>query len=126
MAKRKPRITQAAIVERFAARLRELRRSRGMTQAELARQAKVTLSYIGKLEAGLSAPGIDLVERLADALGVPFAEMVPQAEPPDSETVLREQARKLTATLVEGADRETLQMLNPLLARLLEVPSRRR
>jgi len=126
MAKRKPRVTQAAIVERFAARLRELRRSRGMTQADLARQAKVTLSYIGKLEAGLSAPGIDLVERLATALGVSFAEMVPQTETPDTEAVLREQARTLTATLVEGADRETLQMLNPLLARLLEVPSRRR
>lgn len=126
MTKRKPRVAQAPIVERFAARLRELRRSRGMTQADLARQAKVTLSYVGKLEAGLSAPGIDLVERLASALGVSFAEMVPQTEPPDSEAVLREQARKLTATLVEGADRETLQMFNPLLARLLEVPNRRR
>ena len=126
MAKRKPRVTQAPIVERFAARLRELRRSRGMTQADLARQAKVTLSYIGKLEAGLSAPGIDLVERLATALGVSFAEMVPQGETPDTEAVLREQARKLTATLVEGADRETLLMINPLVARLLEVPSRRR
>lgn len=126
MATRKSRVKQAPIVEAFAARLRELRRSRGMTQADLARQAKVTLSYIGKLEAGLSAPGIDLVERLAKALGVTFAEMVPQAGMPDAEAVLREQAKRLTATLLEGADRETLQMFNPLVARLLEAPNRRR
>lgn len=71
-----------------------------MTEADLAHQAKVTLSYIGKLEAGQSAPGIHLVERLATDLGVSFAEMVPQGEAPDRTSVLREQARKLTATLV--------------------------
>lgn len=126
MATRKPKITQADIVQAFAARLRELRRSRGMTQAELARQSHVTLSYIGKLEAGNSAPGLDLIDRLAKALGVRLSEMLPEESPPDSTVVLKEQAKRLTSTLLETADRETLLMLNPLLARLLEVPNRRR
>ena len=126
MPTRKPRVRQAAIVQAFAGRLRELRRSRGMTQAELARQAHVTVSYVWKLEAGNSAPGIDLVERLAKALGVSVSEMLPETSPPQTMAVLREQAQRLTGSLLETADRETLLMLNPLLARLLEAPSRRR
>ncbi|MCB9921814.1 MAG: helix-turn-helix transcriptional regulator [Planctomycetaceae bacterium] len=44
--------------------MRELRRSRGMTQAELARLAQITTSYVGRLESGGAAPEIDLVDRL--------------------------------------------------------------
>ena len=126
MATRKPKVQQADIVQAFAARLRELRRSRGLTQAELARQAKVTVSYVWKLEAGNSAPGLDLMERLANALGVGLGEFLPEISPPDSTEVLKAQALRLTTTLLETADRETLLMLNPLLARLLEAPNRRR
>lgn len=126
MPARKSRVQQADIVQAFAARLRELRRSRGLTQAELARQARVTVSYVWKLEAGKSAPGLDLMERLARALGVSLNEMLPESDPVDAIVLLREQAKRLTNTLVESADRETLLMLNPLLARLLEAPNRRR
>jgi transcriptional regulator with XRE-family HTH domain len=56
MAKRKTRVRQAEIVGLFASRLRELRHSRGLTQAELARQAHVTVSYIWRLESGGAAP----------------------------------------------------------------------
>src|SRR5205823_8138284 len=60
MAKRKPRIQHAEVVGLFAARLREVRRSRGLTQAELAQRATVTASYVWRLESGGAAPGIDL------------------------------------------------------------------
>src|SRR5947207_16005891 len=118
MSKRKTRIEHAEIVRLFAARLRELRHSRGMTQAELARQAKVTTSYIGRLESGGAAPGIDLVDRLAKALGTTINDLLPQAASPDTLTVLREQAQRLFDALVKHADRETFLLLNPLLQRL--------
>lgn len=122
MAKRKPRIRHAAIVGLFAVRLRELRRSRGMTQADLARKAQITVSYVWRLESGGAAPGIDLVDRLATALGTTVADLLPATSSPDTMTVLRDQARKLFDSLVATADRETLLMLNPLLARLIEPP----
>jgi transcriptional regulator with XRE-family HTH domain len=75
MAKRKTNIRHAEIVQRFAVRLRELRHSRGMTQAELAQLAHVTLSYIGRLENGGAAPGIDLADRLAAALGASITDL---------------------------------------------------
>lgn len=109
----------------FAARLRELRHSRGLTQAELARQAHVTVTYIGRLEAGGAAPGIDLVERLAQALGTTLADLLPTTASPDTLAVLQERAQRLFDTLLRTADRETLLMLNPLLARLVEASGRR-
>lgn len=126
MRKRKTRIQHAEIVQRFAARLRELRVSRGLTQAELARQARVTVSYVWRLESGGAAPGIDLVDRLATALGTTAADLLPTSPPPDTVSVLQAQARSLFETLLATADRETLLMVNPLLARLVESPTRRR
>jgi transcriptional regulator with XRE-family HTH domain len=124
MAKRKRRIEHAEIVRLFAARLRELRHSRSLTQEALARQANVTTSYIGRLETGGAAPGIDLVDRLAKALGTTGQDLLPVAPSPDTLAVLREQAQRLFASLLQAADRETLLMLNPLLARLNESLSR--
>lgn len=126
MAKRKTSIKQAEIVELFAARLREVRSSRGMTQAELAQHARVATSYIWKLESGAAAPGIDMVDRLARSLGTTALDLLPTA--PSSEPIgfLRSQATKLFETLLESADQPTLLMLCPLLARLGESPTRRR
>jgi transcriptional regulator with XRE-family HTH domain len=124
MAKRKARIEHAEVVRLFAARLREERHSRGMTQAELARLAQVTTSYIGRLEAGGAAPGIDLVDRLAKALATTVADLLPTTASPDTQAALRDQAKRLAEALIGAADRETLLMLNPLLARLVESTNR--
>ena len=124
--RRKARVEQDEAVRLFAARLREVRRSRGMTQAELSRRAHVTASYIWRLESGGAAPGIDLVARLAQALGTTSHDLLPATAPPDTMAVLRDQARGLFDALLAAADRETLLMLNPLLARLVEVSGRSR
>lgn len=124
MAKRKRRIDHAEIVQLFAARLRELRHSRGLTQADLGRAANITTSYVGRLEGGGAAPGIDLVARLAKALGTTGQDLLPITPSPDTLAVLREQAQRLFSSLVQTADRETLLMLNPLLARLNESMNR--
>lgn len=124
MPRKRPKTRHAEIVRLFSERLREVRRSRGMTQAELARQAAVTVSYIARLEAAGSAPGVDLLARLAAALGVTVHELLPTAPSPDTLAVLRDRARQLFEELLRSADREALQMLCQLLARLLESPRR--
>ena len=63
---------------------------------------------------------------LAVALGTTAADLLPVAEPPYSLPMLREQTRKVfESPMVEG-DRETLLLLNPLMFRFLEPPTRRR
>jgi transcriptional regulator with XRE-family HTH domain len=122
---RKNRVEQDQAVRLFAARLREVRQSRGMTQAELGRRAHVTASYVWRLESAGASPGIDLVTRLAQALGTTAHDLTPAAAAPDTMGLLREQARGLFEALLSAADRETLLMLNPLLARLVEGAERR-
>ncbi len=117
MAKR-PVKRQDALVLRFGSRLRELRLERGMTQAFLAAVAEVTETYVSRLESGRAAPGIDLVGRLAKGLGTTVSDLLPADDPPDPATVLREQARRLAEELIRTADRDTLRLLVPLLARL--------
>ena len=111
---------QPEIVRRFAVNLRARRHELGMTQAELSRAAKIALSDVGRLEAGTSSPGIDLLDRLASALGVRPEELLAGGEDREEVHLMRERAKAPAEVLVAGADAETLRMLNPLLARLGE------
>jgi len=116
---------RAEVVRRFAGRLREVRRSLGMTQAELARRADVSATHLSELENADVAPGIDLVDRLARALGTTAADLLPSATPADPLPVLIEQAQRMMDALVEKGDRDTFVRLNPLLALLVEAAVKR-
>jgi ribosome-binding protein aMBF1 (putative translation factor) len=54
----------------LARRIRELREARSLTQAELAWRAKTTQSAIARLESGQNIPRIDLLQKIAVALGL--------------------------------------------------------
>ncbi len=126
MGKRKATpIQHHEIVQRFASRLRELRRTRGMTQKELAERAELTVTYLSRLESAGAAPGIDLVARLATALGATIHDLLPLADPPDTRAVLREQAERLVGTVTKSADQDALALLNQLLALLAESTTKR-
>ena len=116
---RNPKTRHADVVRAFAAKLRELRRSRGLSQKELAQRAQISVPYAGRLERAEAAPGIDLVGRLASALEVPIAELLPSTTP-DPLALLRQQAERRFQSILARADRTTLMMLNPWLAVLDE------
>ena len=54
----------------FATNLRRLRQKRRFSQEELSRVASINRTYISKLENGTFYVGLELVEKLADALHV--------------------------------------------------------
>jgi len=56
---------------RLGARLRELRLSAGLTQAELARRTGIHRPNIARVEAGRHTPSLETLARLATAIGVP-------------------------------------------------------
>lgn len=115
--KKRP-LTHDAIVGRFAARLRELRVARGMTQVELSRRADVTASYVTRLETAAAAPGIDLVARLAAALGCNAADLLPTESAPDPVPVLKTQVKRLVDGVLAEADPDKLHLVAILLARI--------
>ena len=57
-------------------RIRKLRETRDMSQAELAKRARITREYVNKLEAGRYDPTVGVVTKLAKALGVPLTELL--------------------------------------------------
>lgn len=66
--------------------LRRLRVDRGVAQERLAFDAGVDRSYVGGLERGEENPTVDVLEKLADTLGIQLAELFeepdPDADPP--------------------------------------------
>jgi len=124
MAKRKSEpIGHPEIVQRFAARLRELRVSRGMTQKDLAQRAGLTDTYISRLEAAGAAPGIDLIARLADALGSTVPDLLSVADQPNPRAVLVTQAKRLFDRVTETATEASLSHLNQFLAMMSALAS---
>lgn len=57
--------------------LRQLREAKGLTQVEVAKRAKMTQTYVAKLESGdKKNPSLAILKRLAKALGVPVTELL--------------------------------------------------
>jgi transcriptional regulator with XRE-family HTH domain len=117
---RQQKIRHDDVVRLFGQRLREVRRSRGLTQADLAERAEVTVGYVSRLESGAGgAVGLDLLARLAASLGTTVAELVPDAvNPTDPDAVVKARVRELADALARSADRDTLLLAAQLLARL--------
>jgi transcriptional regulator with XRE-family HTH domain len=57
-------------------KIKRLREAKGLSQAVLARRAKITREYVNKLEAGRYDPTVGVVQRLAKALGVPVTALL--------------------------------------------------
>jgi transcriptional regulator with XRE-family HTH domain len=111
-------IERPEVIRQFAERLRETRSSVGLTQRELADKAHLSEGKVARLEAADTSPGLDLLFRLAVALEVPLADLLPAATPPAPLDALRQRARSLCDEVVSTGDRATLLMLTALLARL--------
>lgn len=60
----------------LALNLRTLRKARGLSQEELADRAAVDRTYVSALERCVFGAGIDVVDRLARALGVQTADLL--------------------------------------------------
>jgi transcriptional regulator with XRE-family HTH domain len=54
----------------FARRLKALRATRDITQAQLAKRSGVSHSYISRIEIGMQSPTLEIIEKLAAALKV--------------------------------------------------------
>ncbi|MBI4371011.1 MAG: helix-turn-helix transcriptional regulator [Elusimicrobia bacterium] len=67
-------------------RVKTEREARHFTQQELAEAAAVDTAHLSRIENGKTAPSINMVKRLADALGVPVASIfadIPTRQLPD-------------------------------------------
>jgi len=59
----------------LGARVRALRKGRGLSQAELAEKCEVTVEHISGIERGSRAPSLEILEKLALALRVTISDL---------------------------------------------------
>ena len=71
----------------FGAFLARMRKSQGLTQAELAQQLHVTDKAVSRWERGVGLPDINTLEPLADALGLTLADLMHCRDPQDWRSV---------------------------------------
>lgn len=71
--------------ENVRALLARMRKSQGLTQAELAQQLHVTDKAVSRWERGVGLPDINTLEPLADALGLTLADLMHCRDPQEAD-----------------------------------------
>lgn len=92
--------------ENFAQNLKKIRKSRKLTQEQLAERVGVDFRYISYLENARSFPSSDLIEKLTAALNVDCVELFNFEN-----EISREELEKKLAKLISIFDDEKLKIL---------------
>jgi transcriptional regulator with XRE-family HTH domain len=71
---------QSAVSDAFSRVVKKHREKKGMSRAALAEGAGLHQTYIGLLEREQRSPNLDTAKAIADALGLPLAKMIAEAE----------------------------------------------
>lgn len=69
--------TPDSTTRKVAKKLKEIRLSRGMTQAEVAEKAQMSTNYYAKIERSVVRPSADMYERVAKALKATASDIFP-------------------------------------------------
>jgi XRE family aerobic/anaerobic benzoate catabolism transcriptional regulator len=77
-----------ALLHRVGERVRAARARRAMTRKMLARDSGVSMSYLARLEDGDCNISLQLLQQVADALAVPFVELIREENADDVERAL--------------------------------------
>lgn len=64
------------IKQRFAQRVRTLRKAKGWSQEELAERARIHRTFVSQIERATKSSTIDTVEKIAQALGTTCGELL--------------------------------------------------
>jgi transcriptional regulator with XRE-family HTH domain len=110
--------TQKLFRIQIGAVLQKQRLRQGLTQVEVAEHADLSLKYIGEIERGAANVSVDIIARIADAIGLNQADLLQPVQEPLSEGV-----RDMLVTEAQTM-RERLGYMVTLL-RALEPSSRR-
>ena len=84
-------------------RILELRKEREMSERELAKKAEVSQGYISQIEHNATIPSMNVLLKISDALGVPFASLAAEEEKPVGAAVITRENR----TRIKFADVNT-------------------
>ena len=96
-------------IEKMGQFIAELRKSRQMTQKELAEKLNITDKAVSKWERGLSYPDISLLRPLAESLGVTPGELLNGERNPETDTAANSETSATIDNVLQFAD-ETVKI----------------
>lgn len=97
---------RSALHARIGRRVRELRLSRGLTQADLAEQIRCSSHFVSGIERGVDSPSLITLEALARALGTTVGDLTREET-----SATQEALHQLAAVLGDRRDPRLLQVL---------------
>ena len=69
------------INKKIGKRIAELRKLAGLSQVQLAESTKVSAEYISRLERGINAPSVEVLNKMADPLKAEVRDILTFSEP---------------------------------------------
>lgn len=90
-------------------RIRELKEARGLTSYRLSKTSGVSQTYLREIESGTKQPTVEIIEKLATALGLTLSEFFSE-EPPE----LTADQREILA-LVDGLPPDQIASVKSIL-----------
>lgn len=105
----------------FSERLRAARKSKRLSQTDLAKKADLLPSAVSHFENGRRSPSFNNLRKLADALGVTVDYLLGRAQEPKSQGLVAEQLFR-DFERMSPADQEALAKMAELLAKKNEEP----
>ncbi|MFT3872599.1 MAG: XRE family transcriptional regulator [Nocardioides sp.] len=102
-------------LKQIGARLRSLRHARGLTLAELASRADISVSTLSRLESGKRQASLELLLPLTRQLGVRIDDLIPpeQTDPRVRRPVIRRDGLVIAPLAPEGAPIRTYKITYP-------------
>ncbi len=80
------------IRKKLGERIRELRKSAGITQEELGEKAELSYKFIGELERGQVNVSLDSIVRIVGALGVKIGDLFSKEKIPVQKVLVKEKS----------------------------------
>jgi len=109
----------------FGSRVRSIREAANLSRETVAERAKISANYLGEIERGEKRPKLDMIGRLANALGVaPTVLFDYEAEEVDND-ILRRKLQLLMSALSTEQLQQALRVLRTLFPATRSVRSAR-
>ena len=103
-------LEKEAFLHKLGQEISFARKRIGMSQAELAEKADLSLTYISKIECGHKNISAYTLARIAEALNVPSSEIIAKACR-DKTAIIREAAEEALGDLSEQKQRDVVEIL---------------
>lgn len=109
------------ILESIGSRVREMRKAKGLTLADLARTTSLSPAIVSQIERGLANPSFTTLVQLAHGLKVPVGKLLPDEDVTQSPVVRKNARRDLKGRAPDsGTDDTVFELLTPNLTGALE------